>query len=286
MSRIEKRDFNTTFKRAEVKEQIKKEPQKVLPPIPAYSDIKMPSRDISIPTPPFWGRRVLKTDVKEIAYEWINHKMLFKRAWGYTNKGKTKEQKQKQRDEELWPLYERVEIYFFDENEGYFSEKEVNKEPLKAIKQRAVKILKLPRQRKKPYRSLSDYLSPNRHDVLALTCVSAGEEFSRYEQELFKNGSYKEYHLIHGISVELAEALAEVIHKQIRLELGIAKNEGHTLRDVKMSAYQGCRYSFGYPACPNLADNRVIFDFLKPEEFGITLSETYHHKEAMYFNVN
>ena len=325
MSRIEKGDYNTAFKRVKANEQIKKEPQKELPPIPAYRDIKMPSRDILIPTPPFWGKRVLKTDIKEIAYEWINHKMLFKRAWGYTNKGKTKEQKQKQRDEELWPLYERVkrdiekldlfkptliygyypvrgykdEIYFFDENEGYFSEKEVNKEPLKDIKQRAVKVLKLPRQRRKPYRSLSDYLAPNRHDVLALTCVSAGEEFSRYEQELFKKGSYKEYHLIHGISVELAEALAEVIHKQIRLELGIAKNEGHTLRDVKMSAYQGCRYSFGYPACPNLADNKLIFDFLKPEEFGITLSESYqmhpeqttsalvfHHKEAMYFNVN
>ena len=324
MSRIEKGDLNTTFKRVEKVEKVKVKEKEELPPIPPYSEIKMPSRDIAIPTPPFWGRRVLEADVREIAYEWINHKMLFTRAWGYTNKGKSKEEKQRQRDEELWPLYERVkrdikrlelfqptliygyypvrgfedDIYFFDESEGYFSEKEVNKEPLKDIKQRAKKILHLPRQRKKPYRCLSDYLSPDRHDVLALTCVSAGERFSEYEQELFKKGSYKEYHLIHGISVELAEALAEVIHKQIRLELGIANNEGHTLRDVKMSAYQGCRYSFGYPACPNLADNKLIFDLLKPEEFGITLSETYqmhpeqttsalvfHHKEAFYFNV-
>jgi len=324
MSRIEKGDMNTTFKSTKKKEEVPKKPKKELEPIPPYEQIKMPSRDIKIPTPPFWGRRVLETDVRDIAYEWINHKMLFTRAWGYTNRGKSKEEKQRQRDEELWPLYERVkrdiqkldlfkptliygyfpvrgykdEIYFFDESEGYFSDKEVNKEPLDKIKQRAKKVLQLPRQHKKPYRCLSDYLSPNRHDVLALTCVSAGERFSEYEQELFKKGSYKEYHLIHGISVELAEALAEVIHKQIRLELGIAHNEGHTLRDVKMSAYQGCRYSFGYPACPNLADNRVIFDLLKPEEFGITLSETYqmhpeqttsamvfHHKEAMYFKV-
>ncbi len=325
MSTIEKGDMNTTFKRIQKAENTPKDKlKKELPPIPPYSKIKMPSRNIKIPIPPFWGRRVLKTDIKDIAYEWINHKMLFTRAWGYTNKGKTKEEKQKQRDEELWPLYERIkrdiekldlfrptliygyypvrgykdDIYFFDEKEGYFNEKEVNKEPLEAIKQRATKVLHLPRQIKKPYRCLSDYLSPHRHDVLALTCVSAGDKFSKYEQELFKKGSYKEYHLIHGISVELAEALAEVIHKQIRLELGIAQNEKHTLRDVKMSAYQGCRYSFGYPACPNLADNRLIFDLLKPEEFGITLSPTYqmhpeqttsamvfHHKEAMYFNV-
>jgi 5-methyltetrahydrofolate--homocysteine methyltransferase len=98
--------------------------------------------------------------------------------------------------------------------------------------------------------------------------------------------------------VELAEALAEIVHKQIRLDLGIAENEGHSLRDVRMKRYTGCRYSFGYPACPALEDTRVIFDLLKPEEFGIELSETFqihpeqsttaivmHHREALYFNV-
>ena len=324
MSRIEKGDLNTSFKRDEKVVVEKKREVKDLPPIPPYEEIAMPSRDIVIPTPPFWGRRVLETNVKEIAYEWINHKMLFTRAWGYTNKGKSKEEKQKQRDEVLWPLYERVkrdierldlfkptliygyfpcrsdkdDLLIFDESEGYFSDKEVNKEPVEKIRDRAIKTLHLPRQRKKPFRCLSDYISPDRHDVIAFSCVSAGSRFSEYEQDLFKKGSYKEYHLIHGISVELAEALAEVIHKQVRLELGIAENEGHTLRDVKMSAYHGCRYSFGYPACPNLADNKIIFDLLKPEEFGITLSETYqmhpeqttsalifHHKEAYYFNV-
>jgi 5-methyltetrahydrofolate--homocysteine methyltransferase len=98
--------------------------------------------------------------------------------------------------------------------------------------------------------------------------------------------------------VELAEALAEIVHKQIRLDLGIAEHEGHSLRDVQMKRYHGCRYSFGYPACPALEDTKVIFDLLKPEEFGIHLSETFqihpeqsttaivmHHKEALYFNV-
>ncbi len=323
MGRIEKGNFDTTFKRVE-KENVVKKSKKELPPMPKYEDIKMPSRDIKIPTPPFWGRKVLKADVKEIAYSWINHKMLFSRAWGYSGKGMSKEQKQQQRDEILWPLYERVkadieklglfeptliygyypcrsdkdDILIFDEKEGYFSEVDINTKALKDIKQNAIKTLSLPRQKRKPFRCLSDYISSSRHDVIAFTCVSAGAKFSKYEKELFDKGEFKEYHLIHGISVELAEALAEVVHKQIRLDLNIADNEGHSLKDVKMRAYQGCRYSFGYPACPDLSDNRLTFDLLKPEEFGIELSETYqmhpeqttsalvfHHKEAIYFNV-
>jgi len=122
--------------------------------------------------------------------------------------------------------------------------------------------------------------------------------FSQYENELFKAGKYHEYHLVHGLSVELAEALAEIVHKQIRIELGILRNEKPDLRDVKMSGYQGARYSPGYPACPDLELNRHIFNLLKPEEYGITLSETFqihpeqstcaivvHHPEAKYFNV-
>jgi len=128
--------------------------------------------------------------------------------------------------------------------------------------------------------------------------VSAGSRFSEYEQELYAQGKFKDYHLIHGISIELAEALAEVAHKQIRLDLGIAQNEGNALKDVKMRAYIGCRYSFGYPACPDLSDSKVIFDLLKPEEFGIILGDTFqihpeqsttaivaHHKEALYFSI-
>ncbi|NPA73794.1 MAG: dihydropteroate synthase, partial [Epsilonproteobacteria bacterium] len=323
MSRIEKGITDTTLG-SEKKEKKPKKPKKEYAPMPSFDEIKMPSR-VDVPIPPFWGRRVLETDVREIAFEWINHKLLFSRAWGYSGKGMSKEERQKQRDEVLWPLYERVksdilrlglfeptllygyfpsrgyknDIFIFDEKEGFFSDKEANKEPIEKVKQRAIKTLSLPRQRRAPFRCLSDYLRDDRHDVLAFSCVSAGKRFSEYEKELFAKGEFKEYHLLHGISVELAEALAEIVHKQIRLDLGIAENEGHSLRDVKMRGYHGCRYSFGYPSCPNLADNKLIFDLLKPEEFGITLSETYqmhpeqtttamifHHKEAIYFNVD
>jgi 5-methyltetrahydrofolate--homocysteine methyltransferase len=105
--------------------------------------------------------------------------------------------------------------------------------------------------------------------------------------------------MVHGFGVELAEALAEVAHKQIRLDLGIVSDdEGNSLRDVRMNRYPGARYSFGYPACPDLEQSRIIFDLLRPEEFGIVLSETFqihpeqsttalvvHHKEATYYSV-
>jgi 5-methyltetrahydrofolate--homocysteine methyltransferase len=248
--------------------------------------------------------------------------MLFSRAWGYSGKGMSKEAKQKQLDELLWPLYEKIKaeveqkglfdptiiygyypcrseenrLHILSENRGFFTKDDVNREPLKS--EDILYTLDFPRQRKKPHRCLSDFFRNDRDDVVAFTCVSAGSRFSEYEKELYGQGKFKEYHLIHGLSVELAEALAEVAHKQIRLDLGIAQNEKHSLKDVQMRAYQGCRYSFGYPACPDLSDSRVIFELLRPEEFGIELSETFqihpeqsttaivlHHKEALYFSV-
>lgn len=323
MSRIEAKNHNTSFGHKIIENSITKANKEVVE-IPYFSDIKMPSRTIKIPTPPFWGRKVLKTDVKDLAYAWINHKILFAQRWGYSGKGQSKEEKQKQLDEVLWPTYERVKadierlglfeptviygyyparsdenkLLLFDEDEGYFSEAQVDTEPTKVIAQRAIKVFDFPRQNRAPFRCLSDFISPSRHDVLALSCVSAGAKFSAYEKELYDAGNFTEYFFVHGVGVELAEALAEIVHKQIRLDLGIAEGEGNSLRDVRMKRYTGCRYSFGYPACPQLEDTQIIFDLLKPEEFGISLSETFqihpeqsttaivmHHGEALYFNV-
>ena len=323
MSRIEAKNYDTSFSRVVLENSVNRA-TKEAKEIPPFHELKMPSREIAIPTPPFWGRRVLKTDVKELAYSWINHKILFAQRWGYSGKGQSKEAKQKQLDEVLWPAFERIKtdiermglfeptliygyyparsyennLYLFDESEGYFSEAQVNRESIDAIKERAIKAFDFPRQNRNPYRSLSDFIAPDRHDVIALTCVSAGAKFSAYEKELYDAGNFTEYFFVHGLGVELAEALAEIVHKQIRLDLGISENEGHSLRDVQMKRYLGCRYSFGYPACPALEDTQIIFDLLKPEEFGINLSETFqihpeqsttaivmHHREALYFNV-
>jgi 5-methyltetrahydrofolate--homocysteine methyltransferase len=294
--------------------------------IPPFEEIKMPE-PAQVPTPPFWGRRVLQKGQldPEMVYGWVNTRTLFKMHWGYKSKGMDKEAYQRLLDETVYPAFERLkrefverdlfdptviygyfpcrsndrELLVFPESEGWNIDANANRESFAEVVGRGEYVFSFPRQRRKPYRALSDFFHHDRHDVIALTCVSAGSKFSKYEKELYDAGKYLEYNMVHGFSVELAEALAEVAHKQIRLDLGIAsEDEGHTLRDVRMNRYQGARYSFGYPACPDLEQSRIIFDLLEPEEFGIELSETFqihpeqsttalvvHHKDATYYAV-
>ena len=328
MSRIEKYnednavglDTRLAGDMVEREEKVKKE---VI--IPPFSELKMPEAQ-EVPTPPFWGRRVLqKEDLDlDMIFNWVNQRTVIKFHWGYKSKGMSKEEYQKLLDKTVYPAYERLkkefiekelfeptiiygyypcrssdqELYLFDESQGWNVDTNANREPLDKVIGNAVGTFSFPRQRRKPHRALSDFFHHKRHDVIPLTCVSAGPKFSAYEKELYDAGKYLEYNMVHGFSVELAEALAEVAHKQIRLDLNIADNEGSSLRDVRMNRYQGARYSFGYPACPDLEQSRLIFDLLKPEEFGIELSETFqihpeqsttalvvHHSKATYYSV-
>ena len=324
MSRIEAGNFDTNLHAKEGEEKVAKEKKEII--IPPFDKLKMPSRDVKVPTPPFWGRREIKLTQQQIemAFEWINHQILFKSRWGYSSKGMTKEAYAKQLDEVVWPAYEKLKAQFlkeklfeptiiygywpcrsddntlliFDESEGYNSESEVNREPLDQVIGRAVKQFSFPRQSKQPHRALSDFFHKDRHDVIALTCVSAGGKLSDAERLIMDAGEYTEYYQFHGLGVELAEALAEIAHKQVRLDLNISDGEGSKLSDVRMNKYQGSRYSFGYAACPDLELNRPLFDLLKPEEFGIELSETFqihpeqstsalvvYHPNATYYNV-
>ncbi|CAI6144029.1 MAG: Methionine synthase [uncultured Sulfurimonas sp.] len=323
MSRIEAGNMDTNLHPdAPVIERVVKE-EIIIPP---FEELKMPTRDLKVPTPPFWGRREIKLTQQQIemVFEWINHKILFKSRWGYSSKGMEKEAYQKQLDELVWPAYEKLKKQFLDEklfeptivygywpcrsdddsllifheDEGYFSEDEINREPLDKVIGRAEEIFTFPRQRKAPHRALSDFFHRDRHDVIALSCVSAGPKLSDAERLIYDEGNYTEYYQFHGLGVELAEALAEIAHKQVRLDLNIADGEKPTLADVQMNKYQGSRYSFGYAACPDLELNRPLFNLLKPEEFGIELSETFqihpeqstsalvvYHPNATYYNV-
>ncbi len=279
MSRIEAGNFDTNLHGdagLDQETQVKKE---II--IPPFEELTMPSRDVRVPTPPFWGRRVMEVGKDfplELAFEWINHKMLFKQRWGYNAKGMSKEEYEKQLEEKVWPAYERIKQQFldeglfdataiygyfpvrsddntllvFDESEGWNNEADINRENLQEVIGRAKHTFSFPRQGKKPHRALSDFFHRDRHDVLAMTCVSAGSKLSAYEKELYDRGEYTEYYMVHGLGVELAEALAEIVHKQVRLDLNICDDEKPVLSDVRMNKYQGARYSFGYPACPDL----------------------------------
>jgi cobalamin-dependent methionine synthase I len=159
-----------------------------------------------------------------------------------------------------------------------------------------------PRQREGRKLCISDFFAPKssgKMDVIGLSLVTIGSKASEETQRLFEGGEYTRYLYLHGLSVETAEALAEYLHKKMREELGIEGEDSAHIRDLFHQKYQGSRYSFGYPACPNLEDQTKLFALLRPEEnVGVKLTTGFllepeqstsaivvHHPQAKYFVV-
>jgi 5-methyltetrahydrofolate--homocysteine methyltransferase len=137
-----------------------------------------------------------------------------------------------------------------------------------------------------------------RMDVVAFHLVTMGRRASEYAHELFKADNYAEYLYFHGLGVESAEALAEYWHKRIRQELNIAGDDAADVRKLFQQRYRGSRFSFGYPACPNLEDQAGLFQLIDPARIGVELTEEFqldpeqstsaiivHHPEAKYFSI-
>lgn len=161
-----------------------------------------------------------------------------------------------------------------------------------------------PRQRDGRRLCLADFFKPTQgsapttRDVVGFQIVTIGSEVTKRERELFGKGDYQDYLYTHGMGVETAEALAEYWHKQVRHELGIDDQEPSDMRLLFSAKYHGSRYSFGYPACPNLEDQAKLFELLQPEDIGIELTPEFmldpeqstsaivvHHPDAKYFNI-
>jgi 5-methyltetrahydrofolate--homocysteine methyltransferase len=157
-----------------------------------------------------------------------------------------------------------------------------------------------PRQREGRKLCIADFFAPKssgKMDVIGLSLVTIGDKASRETQRLFEGGEYTRYLYLHGLGVETAEALAEFHHKLMRAELGIGGDDSPHIRDLFHQKYRGSRYSFGYPACPNLEDQTKLFALLHPEEnVGVCLTTGFllepeqstsaivvHHPAAKYF---
>jgi 5-methyltetrahydrofolate--homocysteine methyltransferase len=158
-----------------------------------------------------------------------------------------------------------------------------------------------PRQEGRRKLCISDFYRSKQsgdYDVLGVQLVTVGDKASELAEELRKQNKYQDYLYLHGFGVESAEALAEYWHKYMRTELGFGSEDDASIQRIFQQKYRGSRYSFGYPACPNLEDRSLILQLLKPEEIGVTLSENYmlvpeqstdaiiaHHPQAKYFDV-
>jgi 5-methyltetrahydrofolate--homocysteine methyltransferase len=272
-----------------------------------------------IPQPPFWGVRVLQPqdfDLREI-FQYINETALFKNQWqlktaSQEDYGRLVETKYrpilKNLEEEViaagW--FEPKVVYGYFGAQGEANDVIVYSLPEGWKQGDALPVETLrftfPRQREGRRLCISDFFLPKssgRMDVLGMSCVTIGARASHETQKLFESGEYTKYLYLHGLSVESAEGLAELSHKKIREELGIAGDDSPHIRDLFHQKYRGSRYSFGYPACPNLEDQTKLFALLHPDEtIGVHLTTGFlldpeqstsaiivHHPAAKYFVV-
>jgi 5-methyltetrahydrofolate--homocysteine methyltransferase len=147
------------------------------------------------------------------------------------------------------------------------------------------------------FKSRARYEADGEPDVIAFHLVTMGAQVAEATAKLFARNAYREYLELHGLSVQLTEALAEMWHGRVREELGFGVEDNDDLDAILRQGYRGSRYSFGYPACPDLADRAVLVGLLDPSRIGVTLSEelqlhpeqstdalVVHHPEAKYFN--
>ena len=268
----------------------------------------------TIPAAPFYGSKVVEiTDLNKV-FEFVNETALFKGQWQYKQGKSTKEDYAKLLETTVYPKFKEIKAKSIREKllqaklvYGYFPcQSSGNDLIIYQDDERTERMrFTFPRQpagqRGGRNLCLADYFASvesGKIDVVAFDLVTMGRRASEYSAELFKSDNYTDYLLFHGLSVESAEALAEMWHKRIRTELGFAGSDAPELTKLFHQGYQGSRFSFGYPACPNIADQTKLFELLEPERIGVELTEEFmldpeqstsaiivHHPEAKYFTI-
>ena len=262
-----------------------------------------------VPVAPFFGSKVVKGIALADYVQMLDERALFLGQWGL--KGKDFEEMAKEQGRpQLRSLLNEVQSkgwlnsavvygYFPCVSEGNDLIVLHHEGPLK--NQERVRFT-FPRQSRDRRLCLSDFFksrSSGEIDVVSFQVVTMGESISRAINELFQKNLYREYLELHGLSVQLTESLTEHWHARTREELAIDGQDSKKLDEIFSQGYQGSRYSFGYPACPDLEQQTQIFELLEPERIGVTLSDEFqlypeqstssivlHHPEAKYFNAS
>jgi 5-methyltetrahydrofolate--homocysteine methyltransferase len=268
------------------------------------------TRDVPVPRPPFWGARVIERVPVKALLPYLNESMLYQFHWGYEKQGRRLEEFLAWAQKELRPILadlvaraEAEQVFAPQAAYGYFPAAGDGDDVIlfEPGTDRELVRFRLPRQDKPGGLCIADFLRDLRdpqRDVLALQVVTVGQRASEVAREWFGQNRYQDYVRLHGLGVELAEALAEYVHARIRAELGFGHLDARDMRELLKQGYRGSRYSFGYPACPNLADQRPLLELLGAERIGVELGEgdqlwpeqstsaiVVHHPQARYFNV-
>ncbi|MEV0691292.1 methionine synthase [Streptomyces sp. NPDC050388] len=265
--------------------------------------------DNPVPEPPFWGTRVVKgIQLKEYA-SWLDEGALFKGQWGLkqarTGDGPTYEELvETEGRPRLRGLLDRLQTDNLLEAAvvyGYFPcvSKDDDLIVLDEAGNERTRFT-FPRQRRGRRLCLADFFRPEESgqtDVVGFQVVTVGSRIGEETAKLFAANAYRDYLELHGLSVQLAEALAEYWHARVRSELGFSGEDPAAMEDMFALKYRGARFSLGYGACPDLEDRAKIAEMLQPERIGVHLSEEFqlhpeqstdaiviHHPEAKYFN--
>ncbi len=274
--------------------------------MPQRSDVET---DNPVPTPPFWGTRVVKGVALAEYAAYLDERATFMGQWGLKpargGKGPTYEELVESEGRprlRMWlerlqteNLLQAAVVY------GYFPCVSEGNDLIVLDEGGGERVrFTFPRQRRDRHLCLADFFrakDSGETDVVAFQLVTIGPRISEATAELFAQNSYREYLELHGLSVQLTEALAEYWHARVRAELGFAQEDPEDLDGILRVGYRGARYSFGYPACPDLEDRAKIVELLRPDRIGVALTEEYqlvpeqstdalivHHPEAKYFN--
>jgi 5-methyltetrahydrofolate--homocysteine methyltransferase len=298
-------------------------------PQSADADVVVVAKDNAVPLPPFWGRRVVRDVPLVQVFPYINENALFRGQWGFKQGKQSPEEFEASLKDKATPVFRELKRRAMEEGfltpkvvYGYFPvQAEGNDlivyhtdefracdchpnlpggckpkgEPRERLR------FTFPRQDGRRRLCISDFYrtrASGQYDVLAVQLVTVGDRASELAEELRKQDRYQDYLYLHGFGVETAEALAEFWHKRIRAEMGFSSEDSPDVARLFQQQYRGSRYSFGYPACPNLEDRQLLVDLLQPADIGVALTENFmltpeqstdaivaHHPQAKYFDV-
>ncbi|HVM78186.1 MAG TPA: methionine synthase [Stellaceae bacterium] len=270
------------------------------------------TRDVPVPVPPFWGPRTIARVPVKALVPFLNERMLYQFHWGYRKQGRSLQEFKDWAQQELRPILQRLldtviqqDIFVPQAVYGYWKCAAHGNDVILYETDGATEAARFtfPRQSKEGGLCIADFFrdageGPESRDVIGLQAVTIGPRATEVAQEWFQQDRYRDYLYLHGLSVEMAEAMAEYVHKRIRAELGFAAEEARDLEAMLNQGYRGSRYSFGYPACPNLGDQRPLLRLLGAEAIGLSLTDedqldpeqstsaiVVTHPQAKYFSV-
>jgi 5-methyltetrahydrofolate--homocysteine methyltransferase len=244
------------------------------------------TQDVPVVEPPFWGARVLESTPKAIV-PFLNERSLYQFQWGFRKQGRSLDDFLGWAKQELRPVMRRMlalceadDILKPQAAYGYWKAAGQGNDLIIFQPDGTTEVARfsLPRQPKEDGECIADFfrdVDDAERDVIALQVVTVGQKASDTARVWFEDNRYQDYLYLHGLSVEMAEAMAEYVHKRIRAELGFAGEDDRDMEKMLAQGYRGSRYSFGYPACPKLEDQVPILGLLGAERIGVAISDEF-----------